>query len=51
MCKERKDFIRPTIRIDRDFYHMLKEKMNNSGVSFQELSLKLLEDWLEEKNK
>lgn len=50
MCKDRKDFIRPTIRMDRDFYQILKIKMNESGISFQELSLRLLENWLENKN-
>lgn len=37
---------KPTIRIDREFDKKIKLKMVKKGLTFQELSTKLLEKWL-----
>ncbi len=42
------DIVRPTIRIDREFNDHLRKALDNKGLTFQELSVKLLEEWLEE---
>lgn len=41
------DIVRPTIRIDREFNEQLRKALDDKGLTFQELSVKLLEEWLE----
>ncbi len=41
------DIVRPTIRIDREFNERLRKVLDDRGLTFQELSVKLLEEWLE----
>lgn len=43
---KRSNLVRPTVRLDREFDKMLKIKMVDKGITFQDLTSKLLEKWL-----
>ena len=42
----KKEYARPTVRLDREFDKKLKIKMIEKGFTFQDLATKLLEEWV-----
>lgn len=44
------DIVRPTVRLDKEFNEQLRKVLDDKGLTFQELSVKLLEEWLEKNN-
>ena len=47
MRKDDKELIRPTVRINKEWYEELKEVIREKDTTFQELTLNLLENWFE----
>lgn len=48
MRKDDKELIRPTVRINKEWYEELKKIIKEKDTTFQELTLQLLEEWFDE---
>ena len=46
-----KQIVRPTIRMDKEFNGRLKKVLDEQGISMQQLVLRYLESYVEEKEK
>ena len=46
-----KQIVRPTIRMDKEFNTRLKKVLDEQGISMQQLVLRYLESYVEEKEK
>lgn len=46
-----RQIVRPTIRMDKEFNNRLKKVLDEQGISMQQLVLRYLESYVEEKEK